>query len=80
MIIPFSRGSQVVKDRSGNEGSSTISKYYLVVVILAQAFHVTYQYFLKLCRGWPEAEKSPTEFSADSGVAAFKPLSPGITN
>ena len=27
-----------------------------------------------------EAEKSLTEFSADRGVAAFKPLSPGLTN
>ena len=32
----------MVNDRSGNEGSSTISKYYLVVIILAQAFHITY--------------------------------------
>ena len=28
---------------------------------------------------WPEAETSLTEFSADRGVAAFKPLSPGQT-
>ena len=49
-------------------------KILLVVVILAQAFHITHQYlFLKFAEVWPEAEKSLTEFSADRGVAAFKP-------
>ena len=49
-------------------------KILLVVVILAQAFHITHQYlFLKFAEAWPEAEKSLTEFSADRGVAAFKP-------
>ena len=48
-------------------------KILLVVVILAQAFHITHQYlFLKFAEAWPEAEKSLTEFSADRGVAAFK--------
>ena len=56
-------------------------KILLVVVILAQAFHITHQYlFLKFAEAWPEAEKSLTEFSADRGVTAFKPLSPGLTN
>ena len=27
-IIPFPKGSYVEEDRSGNKGSSTISKYY----------------------------------------------------
>ena len=45
-------------------------KILLVVVILAQAFHITHQYlFLKFAEAWPEAEKSLTEFSADRIVA-----------
>ena len=48
-------------------------KILLVVVILAQAFHITHQLFLKFAEAWPEAEKSLTEFSVDRGVAAFKP-------
>ena len=50
------------------------------VVILAQAFHITQQYFFKVCRKRDQKRKSPSQFSADSGVAALKPLSPGLTN
>ena len=75
MIIPFPKGSSVGEHRSGNEGLFYDFKILLVVVILlAQAFHITHQYlFLKFAEAWPEAEKSLTEFSADRGVAAFKP-------
>ena len=70
----------MVEDRSGNDGSSTVSKYYLVVVILAQTFHITYQYFLNSARGDQKQKRPQQNFSADSGVAAFKPLSPGLKN
>ena len=41
-------------------------KQSLVVVILAQAFHITHQYFFKVCRKRDKRrKKSPTEFSAD---------------
>ena len=75
MIIPFPKGSSVGEHISGNEGLFYDFKILLVVVILlAQAFHITHQYlFLKFAEAWPEAEKSLTEFSADRGVAAFKP-------
>ena len=74
MIIPFPKGSSVGEHISGNEGLFYDFKILLVVVILlAQAFHITHQYlFLKFAKAWPEAEKSLTEFSADMGVAAFK--------
>ena len=37
-------------------------------------------FFLSLPPARPEEDKSLTDFSADKGVAAFKPLSPGSTN
>ena len=54
-------------------------KILLVVVILAQTFHITHQYlFESLPQAWPEGEKSLTNFSANRGVATFKPLSAGL--
>ena len=80
-IIPFPKGIISGRRQKWERGLFYDFKILSVVVILAQTFHITHQYFFKVCRKRDyKRKKSPTEFSADRGVAVFEPLSPGLTN